>query len=181
MSESRDYLLDSTMIGYVAAAKCGGGLDPGKVATVSSHIEEVRGAGRRIFISAITVGESEYGLRTAPKSDPIKQAEARAVVDAFMPGLVLAVDTTVAREYYSDLQARLFAKFAPKDRRGLAKTNFIGEWIDPTDQKTLGIQENDVWIAAVAMTYNLTLVSGDKMVRIRQVAGPALSYENWLN
>lgn len=181
MSEHRDYLLDSTMIGYVAAAKCGGGLDPGKVATVSNRIEQVRGTGCRIYISSITVGESEYGLRCAPKSDSVQQAEARAVIHAFSPGLVLPIDTTVARDYYSDLRARLFAKYAPKDRRGLAKTNFIGEWIDPADQKALGIQENDVWIAAVAMTYNLTLVSGDKMARIRYVAGSSFSYENWLN
>lgn len=181
MSEIRDYLLDSTMLGYVAAAKCGGGLDPNMVQKVADRLHEIRNvAVRRVFISAITVGESEYGLRTAPKAAPAQQGEVRAVVNAFLPGLILNVDTDVAREHYAELRSRLFLKFAPKTERGVAKSNFIGEWIDPITQKQLGVQENDVWIAAVAMTYNLTLVSSDKMERIREVAGSSLSYENWL-
>jgi len=180
MSETRDYLLDSTMLGYIAAAKCGGGLDSGKVRHVAERYQAIRGMGRRIFISAITIGESEYGLRTAPKAAPSQQAEARSVINSFLPGLVLSVDTDVAREHYSNLRAKLFTKFAPKNARGTAKTNFIGEWIDPVSQKALGVQENDVWIVSVAMAYNLTLVSSDKMARIREVVGSALSYENWL-
>lgn len=181
MGETRDYLLDTTMLGYVAAAKCGGGLDAQKVQQVANRLESIRREPRRrVFISAITVGESEYGLRTATKAAASQQAEARAVVSAFLPGLVLGVDADVAREYYADLRSRLFAKFAPKDARGLAKANFVGEWIDPCTQKVLGVQENDVWIASVAMAYNLTLISSDKMARIRQVAGSDLSYENWM-
>lgn len=180
MSETRDYLLDSTMLGYIAAAKCGGGLDP-KTQQVATRLQAIRSTkGRSVFISAVTVGESEYGLRTAPKVAASQQAEARAVVNAFLPGLILSVDADVAREHYAELRSRLFTKFAPKNARGVAKTNFIGEWIDPTTQKTLGVQENDIWIAAVAMAYNLTLVSSDKMNRIREVAGSDLSYENWL-
>lgn len=180
MNKTRDYLLDSTMLGYIAAAKCGGGLDSGKVQEVANRVQTIRSAGRRMFISAVTIGESEYGLRIAPKAASAQQAEARSVINAFLPGLVLNIDSDVAREYYSNLRARLFEKFAPKNARGLAKTSFIGEWIDPVSQKALGVQENDVWIASVAMAYNLTLVSSDKMVRIREVVGDALSYENWL-
>lgn len=180
MNETRDYLLDSTMLGYIAAAKCGGGLDSGKVQQVANRLQTIRCAGRRMFISAITIGESEYGLRTAPKAASDQQAEARSVINAFLDGLVLSVDANVAREHYSALRAKLFEKFAPKNTRGLAKISFIGEWVDPTTQKTLGVQENDVWIASVAMAYNLTLVSSDKMARIREVVGDSLSYENWL-
>lgn len=180
MSNARDYLLDSTMLGYVAAAKCGSGLDPRQIQQVATRLQSIRSAGARVFISAVTVGESEYGLLAAPKVAASLQEEARAVVNAFLPGLILSVDADVAREHYAELRSRLFVKFAPKDARGVAKTNFIGEWVDPSTQKTLGVQENDVWIAAVAMAYNLTLVSSDKMNRIREVAGSDLSYENWL-
>lgn len=180
MNEVRDYLLDSNMLGYIAAAKSGNGLDPQKVQQIQNRIQSIRGTGRRLYISAVTVGESEYGLRTAPKVAQVQQDEARAVVNAFLPGLVLSVDADVAREHYSELRARLFKKFAPKDARGLAKSNYIGEWMDPTSQKVLGVQENDVWIASVAMAYNLTLVSADKMNGIRDVVGNSLSYENWL-
>lgn len=180
MSDQRDYLLDTTMLSYIAAAKCKCGLDKNKVQNVRNRIQAIQGTGRRMYISAITIGESEYGLRIATKADPIQQAEARSVINAFLPGLILSIDTAIAREHYSNLRASLFEKFAPRDTRGLAKSNFIGEWIEPINQKALGIQENDIWIASVAMAYNLTLVSSDKMVRIRDVAGGTLSYENWL-
>lgn len=177
----RDYLLDSTMLAPIAAAKCGStSLDKPHTKKVADRLQAIRANGtRKVFISSVTIGESEYGLRVAPKADLAQQAEARQVVDAFMPGLVLGIDATVAREYYAELRARLFTLYAPKTRRGLAKTNFVGEWMDPATQKMLGVQENDVWIASIAMAYNLTLVSSDKMRNILCAAGSDLSFENW--
>jgi tRNA(fMet)-specific endonuclease VapC len=181
MLEQRDYLLDSMMLAHFAAAKCAGDRSKEEATKrVVEKLEAIRARGNcKIFISSVTVGESEYGLKVATKADVAQQAEARRVVDAFLPSLVFGIDTTVAREYYAELRARLFNRFAPKDRRGLAKSNYVGEWTDPVTQKMLGIQENDVWIAAIAMAYNLTLVSSDKMNNIRQVAGSDLSFEDW--
>jgi tRNA(fMet)-specific endonuclease VapC len=181
MTECRDYLLDSMMLGYVATAKCGGvGLDEKQTQKIIEKLQSVMQNGNsKMFISSISVGESEYGLSVAPNSDKTKQAEVRNVIEAFLPGLVLDVNVVVAREYYAKLRAKLFAIFAPKTDRGLAKKSFIGEWVDPTTQKALGIQENDLWIASIAMAHNLTLVSSDKMNNIRQAAGDELLFENW--
>jgi predicted nucleic acid-binding protein len=48
---------------------------------------------------------------------------------------------------------------------------------------TLGIDENDLWIAAQAIQYNLVLVTNDGLERIRAVlrqVAPALqAIENW--
>jgi predicted nucleic acid-binding protein len=42
----------------------------------------------------------------------------------------------------------------------------------------LGIQENDLWMAAQALEYNLVFVTNDKMERIREVCAD-LQLENW--
>ena len=46
----------------------------------------------------------------------------------------------------------------------------------------LGSLENDLWIAAQAISRNLTLVTNDSnkgMKRIREAAGESLYIENW--
>jgi predicted nucleic acid-binding protein len=77
---------------------------------------------------------------------------------------------------YGDLRARLFEKYAPgaKRKKGMRPE----ELTDPVTSKKLGIQENDLWIAAQAIERNLVLVSNDAMKRIRSVA-PELQVENW--
>lgn len=63
----------------------------------------------------------------------------------------------------------------------LLVVGYIEEWLDPATGKTLGVNENDVWIVAVALTYNLTLVTSGKMDHIKAVAPPELSVLNWMN
>ncbi len=50
--------------------------------------------------------------------------------------------------------------------------------IDKTSGATLGIQENDLWIAAIAVEYNMRLVSDDKMKHIQE-AWPTLKVIPW--
>jgi tRNA(fMet)-specific endonuclease VapC len=177
LSIDRDYLLDTNMLGYLAEAKAGSSAPKGQ--QIAQTIARVQNTGRKLFISSITVGECEFGLYASPRVDRSKQDVARAVLASFPAIMVLPVDTNVAKFSYATLRAALFDKYAPKDRRGLAKKKFVGEWTDPTTQKELGVDENDVWIASIAMAYNLTLVSDDRMVKIRDAAGMQLSVENW--
>ena len=65
-------------------------------------------------------------------------------------------------------------------------TSVLGRRPDQiTDRVTatrLGIDENDLWIAAQAVQYNLALVTNDGMARIRAVLSelaPSLHIENW--
>ena len=95
------------------------------------------------------------------------QADVRKKM-SFFP-LVLEMDKHTV-EPYSDLRAALFKKYSPKDKRGRLKAKWPEELCEKTTSKELGIQENDIWIAAQAVQYNLILVSGDYMRRLQEVS-----------
>ncbi|MFN6567026.1 type II toxin-antitoxin system VapC family toxin [Dendronalium sp. ChiSLP03b] len=70
---------------------------------------------------------------------------------------------------YGQLKAALMKQFGPKEKSKRRKTQV-------TD---LGFDENDLWIAAVALQHGLILVSADRdFQRIQQVR--TLSVESWL-
>ena len=66
-------------------------------------------------------------------------------------------------------QAKLFQQFASNAKKGKISSKRPEELVDKTTGKELGIQENDLWIAAIAVQYNLVLVTQDKMNNIRHV------------
>ena len=69
----------------------------------------------------------------------------------------------------------------PKVKRGQpAGKKRIEEWQDPTTSKELQIQENDLWISALAWAYNLILVTDDAMSAILNIAGNDIEFENWI-
>jgi predicted nucleic acid-binding protein len=53
-------------------------------------------------------------------------------------------------------------------------------WEDPVTGHQLGIDENDLWIAAQAVEHNLVLITSDKLLKLRE-ADPdgRLLIENW--
>ncbi len=71
--------------------------------------------------------------------------------------------------HYGQLKAELFNEFAPKEKSKRRKTKI----------PDLGFGENDLWIAAVALQHNLTIVSGDSDFQRMQQAR-TLSLESWL-
>lgn len=84
-----------------------------------------------VFIPSIVLGELYFGAR---KSRRVEENLAR--IDEFaVSNVVLACDTETAR-YYGEIKNALREKGRP-------------------------IPENDVWIAAIALQYDLTLISRD--------------------
>jgi tRNA(fMet)-specific endonuclease VapC len=84
-----------------------------------------------VFIPSIVLGELYFGAR---KSRRVKENSAR--IDEFaVSNVVLGCDTETAR-YYGEIKNALREKGRP-------------------------IPENDVWIAAIALQYDLTLISRD--------------------
>jgi len=130
------------------------------------------------FLSPISVGEVEYGIRVGPYDKKEHYESVRKTMLAFQ---CLDIDRNIAIENYSILRAKLFEKYAPQDKKGKSiHKKRISEWFDPTKDKDLQVNENDVWIAAVAMAYNLILVTNDKMTAIKNVVGTDLQFEDWL-
>jgi tRNA(fMet)-specific endonuclease VapC len=166
----RGYLLDTNIVVYWFDAR------RPQHERVVRHIQELPEA-TPLMISAITLGEIEFGLQVSKVSTPEQEAaqeELRAFIDINLP-MVLDV-TKATRITYGTLRASLCEKYASNARRrsGLRPEQLI----DPATSQELGIQENDLWIAAQALEYNLVFVTNDKMAQIREVCAE-FQIENW--
>jgi tRNA(fMet)-specific endonuclease VapC len=91
------------------------------------------------------------------------------LINRFLTGIYIHNVDGFTATIYGQLKAALFNQFAPKEKSKRRKTKI-------TD---LGFDENDLWIAAVALQHDLTVVSADSdFQRIQQVR--TLSVESWL-
>jgi tRNA(fMet)-specific endonuclease VapC len=130
-----------------------------------------------LMISAITLGEIEFGLQVSHINTPEQEAsqvELRAFIETTFP-MVLDV-TKATRISYGALRASVFEKYAPKEKR--RRSLRPEQLVDPVTSQELGIQENDLWIAAQALEYNLVFVTNDRMERIQDVSAD-LQVRNW--
>jgi tRNA(fMet)-specific endonuclease VapC len=92
-----------------------------------------------------------------------------ALIQRFLVGLyIYPIDETTA-EIYGNLKAAVFERYAPKDKAQRRRTNIT----------QLGIGENDLWIAAVALQYQLTLVTADQDFQRIQDVQP-FNLESWI-
>ena len=122
-----------------------------------------------VWLSTIVLAEIEYGMKITPEMDIDSQDKVRHEMSNHP--FILDIDKHTIGPY-SDLRAELFKKFSPRDRRGRLTVKWPEDLIERTSAKELGVQENDIWIAAQAIQYNLILVTGDHMQRLVEV------YEN---
>ncbi len=169
------YLLDTNIIGSLIEVKSG--YSSPETKALEKHWNTLS-EDTRLFLCPITVGEIEYGLRVAPYSKEELHDKIRKEISKLE---CFDIDENIARDYCAELRARLFNRYAPKDKKN--RRNYkkrIEEWRDPTTSKLLQIQENDLWIAAVAMAHNLILVTNDRMEAIKNIAGADLQFEDWL-
>ncbi len=174
----RDFLIDTQTVRYWYDTVC-----PEHeivVANVELLREQTKASEHkpRLLVSVITLGEIEFGYRVNPTLDPANRREYLAFVSEKFPAhWEVMEDATLV---FGELRARLFDKYAPKEKRkpGMRPEQLI----DPTTSKELGIQENDLWLCAQAIAHGMVLVTNDKMRRIREVSKgmqPALRIQNW--
>lgn len=91
------------------------------------------------------------------------------LINRFLTGIYIHNVDGFTATIYGQLKAALFNQFAPKEKSLRRKTKI-------TD---LGFDENDLWIAAVALQHGLSVVSADSdFQRIQQVR--TLTIESWL-
>jgi tRNA(fMet)-specific endonuclease VapC len=120
-----------------------------------------------VWLSTIVLAEIEYGMKITPEMDIDSQNQVRSEMSNHP--LILNIDKHTIGPY-SDLRAELFKKFSPRDRRGRLTVKWPEDLIERTSAKELGIQENDIWIAAQAIQYDLTLVTDDYMQRLVEIS-----------
>ena len=172
----KDYLLDTNIIRYIYELNAGS--QNSECLILKAQLESV--PQHRIFLSPITTGEVEYGIRVGPFDEPDNE-KYKKLANILISYPCLSIDCEIARQYYSVLRARLYDKYAPRRKKGLsAGEKRIEEWKDPTTSKELQIQENDLWISAIAWAYNLILVTNDAMAPIHNIAGSDIDFENWI-
>jgi len=132
-------------------------------------------ASDRVFVSVVSLAEVEYGLRVAPNIDHERQRRVRQAMWSFV---ALPLDRHVV-ESYAELRARLFARHSRRNARGRLTAKVVPDLWERTPDKLLGIQENDLWLASVAMERNLVLITTDRMAHIAQAAGTDLRLDLW--
>jgi len=101
-------------------------------ANQSTVVERIRSQSANFFIPSIVIGELFYGAYQSTRKDD----NVRRVESFARASIVLDCDLLTAR-YYGQVKSALKSKGTP-------------------------IPENDVWIAAIAYQYQLTLVTRDK-------------------
>ncbi len=86
----------------------------------------------------------------------------------FLEDIALYSVDEVTAAVYGEFKAALFAKFGPKEKEKRRRFTL----------SQLGVGENDLWIAAIALQHGLTVISADEdFTRLQQVRPFAL--ENW--
>ena len=121
-----------------------------------------------VWLSPIVVGEVEFGLRSAGRPQPEKQAKTRAAVYSHYRWYPQPMDVTTG-EAYGTLIAEIFRRH-PKPDPNLTTQEHLTK---------LQVDINDAWLAATAITHNLIFLTDDKMKVIRECAGD-LRFDNWL-
>jgi tRNA(fMet)-specific endonuclease VapC len=123
------------------------------------------------------VGEANVATTIITAGELIYMAENSAYreqnlnrIDQFLEDISVYDLDKNSSKIYGKIKADLIKQFGPKEKTK-RKT---------TQTKELGFDENDLWIAAIAIRHRLTLVSADTdFSRIKTVSD--FSLENWRN
>jgi predicted nucleic acid-binding protein len=141
---------------------------------------KARPANSPLYVSAITLGEIEYGHAVYPSGVGVKRNEFIKFMREQLPQSIDVSRHTA--EPYGRIRARLVEKFPPAKGWTQNKKRRAEQLTDPLSAKELGIDENDLWLVAQAIERNLVFVTADKMNRIRDTIAeiyPDLRMENW--
>jgi predicted nucleic acid-binding protein len=120
------------------------------------------------FVSIVTIGEMEFGLKMAENANSIylPQFRSRITTIKSYPILDLTKHTASA---YAELKARL-ALIVKRKANSQKLSRWLEDWIDSNTGKQLQIDENDLWVAAQAKERDLTIISADEdMLRLPAV------------
>ena len=119
---------------------------------------------QNVAISLITQGEVLYMAYNSER-----QQQNLTLVQAYLADIGIYRLNDAIADLYGQFKASIILHYGPKDRQRRRKTKI----------ETLGISDNDLWIACTALYHNLTIVSTDSdFSRMRAVR--TFSLETWL-
>ena len=142
----------------------------------TNHCSRIIQGVPNIINRILAVGEDKLATCVVVQGEPIymvekskqRQANLERVTEFLQDIRIYSVDPASAI-LYGQIKATLFKQFAPKEASKRRKA----------DIRNLGFDDNDLWIAAIALRHDFTIVSADSdFQRIRQVI--PLSLESWL-
>lgn len=166
------YLLDTQTITYWFDGQSG------QFPVVQAAAEK-RAANAPLYVSAITLGEIEYGHSLNPDGVGEKRTEFIRFIQTNLPQILQVSKHTA--EPYGLIRSHLVQKFPPSG--GWGKRKRAEQLYDPVAAREIGIDENNLWLVAQAVERNLIFVTNDKkMQRIRDAVievSPTFTFENW--
>ena len=133
------------------------------VAFKDQHVRQEQ----RLFVCVISLAEMQFGLNMYEMRSPrAKEADLDALRKHIQAAGSLSEPLEVTRHIATE-QGRLRSKWAwkvapRKAAQGKLKGVPPEQWSDDWPASSLQITENDIWIAATAITHDLTLVTCDK-------------------
>lgn len=125
------------------------------------------GQEQRLFVCVISLAEMQFGLNMYEMRSPRpREADLDALRRRVQAAGSLSEPLEVTRHVATE-QGRLRSKWAwkvapRKAAQGKVKGVPPERWSDDWPASSLQITENDIWIAAMAITHDLTLVTCDK-------------------
>jgi predicted nucleic acid-binding protein len=167
---SKDYLIDTNF------ASCLFVTSRREHQQAYSFWEGVKAAGARMYLSRIAIAEVEFGLALNPVLDATVKQQMENGLKAYQVKEIEKYTTPK----YAEIRAALYEEKCPRDKKGKVKAKLRPEYftaLTPTAYE-LGIQENDLWLAAIATRYNMSLVSDDRMRQLKDVF-PSLDLVPW--
>lgn len=154
----RGYLIDTNHVGALAHQ------EPKVMARRNTIPPE-----HLVRVCTITLGEIEAGNLITTTTNQLKRDAFLAYVyEEFLPYAIEVRTTT--RTYYAQIIERILKNY-PKSTPDKKTERHLVE---------LGVDINDVWIAAVALEHGLVLVTNDGMKHIKGVIEPDLEFDDWL-
>jgi tRNA(fMet)-specific endonuclease VapC len=121
-----------------------------------------------LWVCPIALAEIEWGLRVTITTNTQRRADCRRFIEDEMLDFVWTIDTTT-KDAYAQIMELIWRKYPPGSGRIETQHHLC----------TLGVDVNDVWIAAVALERGLILLTNDDMETIRDCV-PDLRVANWL-
>ncbi len=145
------FLLDTSAISLLFNGK-----DPGQ-AEARKRLEQIGAAQEPVFIPIMAIAEIRFGMELA---GALAVDERQALQEFFERYPILPLDHG-AIEPYAIIRAKLLTTYGERKKRNF-KQKHLHQLLDPDTRASLEIYERDLLIAAVAIQYNLVLITTDR-------------------